>query len=390
MTSNKHTSLGWRGLIRVYWMSLVITGAVLALVGWQFGALITFTVLVPLIIIEVTFSFDNAVVNSKVLKTMSPRWQMIFMTVGIFIAVFVVRFALPIFIVMLTAGLGFVDVIDMALNRPDDYARELHTAAPMIDAFGGTFLLMIGISYFFDPKKDLHWLGWIERRLAPLGKVDNFTPFIMILAAAVLYFTTDPKNQGVVLVSAILCIALHIGLDLFGSLFEKEDEDETGDSDEKPATKQTNGLKQKVGWAAFASFMYLEVLDGSFSFDGVIGAFAITLVVQLIVAGLGVGAMWVRSMTVHLLRAGTLAKFRYLEHGAYWAILALGSVMYLKLYHIEPPEWFTGSLGLLFIGAAVISSKRVQKREDREALIHTTVGPNVTVAEEPAGRHARR
>lgn len=386
MTGNTtdHVSLGWRGTLRVYWVSILITLLILAAVAFEFDMITMLTIVVPLIIIEVTFSFDNAVVNSKVLKTMSPLWQKLFMTVGIFIAVFVVRFVLPIVIVMLTAGLGFVETIDMAMNRPDEYAHELHKAAPMIDAFGGTFLLMIGISYFFDPEKELHWLGWIERRLAPLGKLDNFTPFIMTIAAAVLYFTTDIETRAVVLVSAVLGIALHIGLDLFGSLFEKDDED---DATEGTTSTGGNGkvVKQATGMAAFASFMYLEVLDASFSFDGVIGAFAITNIALLIVAGLGVGAIWVRSMTVHLLRAGTLAKFRYLEHGAYWAILALGSVMYLKLYHIEPPEWFTGSLGLLFIGAAVVSSKRAEKAE----LVHTTIGPDVPVEEidERANKH---
>jgi hypothetical protein len=117
--------------------------------------------------------------------------------------------------------------------------------------------------------------------------------------------------------------------------------------------------------AAFASFMYLQVLDASFSFDGVIGAFAITSSVLLIMAGLGAGALWVRSLTVYLVRTGTLAKYRYLEHGAHWAILALGVVMLAKLYHIELPEWMTGSLGLVFIVLAVVSSVVEKRRESR-------------------------
>jgi hypothetical protein len=102
--------------------------------------------------------------------------------------------------------------------------------------------------------------------------------------------------------------------------------------------------------------LYLDVLDASFSLDGVIGAFAITNDVVLIMAGLGAGAFWVRSITVYLTRTGTLAKYRYLEHGAHWAILALGIIMLVKLYHIEPPEWLVGSIGLIFVITAVVSS----------------------------------
>ena len=130
-----------------------------------------------------------------------------------------------------------------------------------------------------------------------------------------------------------------------------------------------SGMTQQVGWAAFASFMYREILDASFSFDGVIGAFAITTSVVLIVAGLGVGAFWVRSLTIYLMRTGALAKYRYLEHGAHWAILALGIVMLVKLYHVELPEWATGSLGLIFVATAVITSI-IEKRMDDTQTNH--------------------
>ena len=105
------------------------------------------------------------------------------------------------------------------------------------------------------------------------------------------------------------------------------------------------------------------MLDASFSLDGVIGAFAITNEIVLIIAGLGAGAIWVRSLTVYLMRAGTLSKYRYLEHGAHWAILALGLMMFVKLYHVDPPEWVTGSIGIVVISIAVISSVIEQRRK---------------------------
>lgn len=86
-------------------------------------------------------------------------------------------------------------------------------------------------------------------------------------------------------------------------------------------------------------------------------------------AGLGAGALWVRSMTVYLVRAGTLAKYRYLEHGAHWAIAALGLVMLAKLYDLEPADWVTGSIGLVFITLAVVSSVVARRREQRKLLV---------------------
>lgn len=322
-----------------------MTLALLAVVGVN-GGLGALWLFIILVILEVTFSFDNAVVNSKVLATMSPLWQKLFLTIGIFIAVFVVRFILPIVIVMFAGGLGFGEVIGLALNEPEKYGEVLHEAAPLIDAFGGAFLLMIGISYFINREKDIHWISAIEKQLAKAGRFENLKVFIMLSAASVLYFTVDEPLRPTVLIASVLGVLLHVGLELFGSLFE-------------------NGAKKKLvqqtGWAAFASFMYLEVLDASFSFDGVIGAFAITSSVLLIIAGLGAGAIWVRSLTVYLLRAGVLSKYRYLEHGAHWAILALGLMMLIKLYHVELPEWITGSIGLIFISVAIGSSV-IEKR----------------------------
>ncbi len=335
--------------LRIFAFSGFITFIIGAFVVYQLGLPMLWLFIV-LAIMEVTFSFDNAVVNSKILGRMSPLWQKLFLTVGIFIAVFLVRFALPILIVQIATGLGFKEVLDLALNDPDRYGEEVHNAAPVIDAFGGAFLLMLGISYFLDHDKVVHWLKPVERAMAWAGQVRFIKVIIMSVVAALLYFTVDKDLQNTVLISSVLGIVLHVGLETMSKVFDK-------------SMKKKTEIKHQVGWAAFASFMYLEVLDASFSFDGVIGAFALTNNIVLIVAGLGVGAFWVRSLTVYLLRTGTLAKYRYLEHGAHWAILALGTLMLIKLYHIELPEYVTGSLGLVFIVTAVITSVIEKRRE---------------------------
>jgi len=328
-----------------FWVSGLLT---VLLGAWviMHGGLVDLWLFAILVVLEVTFSFDNAVINSKVLAKMSKFWQGLFLTVGIFFAVFVVRFVLPIFIVMISSGHGFGDVLTMALHQPDKYAHTLHDAAPLIEAFGGTFLLMIGVNYFMDRDKDIHWLKRTEKWLSKFGSYESFKILVMLVIAMVLYGTVDEKYHVAVLLSSIIGVMLHIGLDLFGRYF---------------ASKQSKAATL-VGTAAFASFLYLNVLDASFSLDGVIGAFVITNDVLLIMAGLGAGALWVRSLTVYLTRTGTLSKYRYLEHGAHWAILALGIIMLAKLYHIEPPEWFTGGIGLIFIFTAISSSVLEMRR----------------------------
>ena len=346
---------------RIFWFSALITAALGLFVAGQLGVEGVWLFCI-LVILEVTFSFDNAVINSKVLVTMSPFWQKMFLTVGIFIAVFVVRFLLPIVIVMVAASTGFSDVVDLALSEPAKYSQLLHEAAPMIEAFGGTFLLMIGLSYFIDRNKKVHWIRGVERALTRFARLEDIKVSIMLALVAILYFTVGSSIQSTVLIAGVLGILLHMLLHIFGSLFSSE---------------TAHSVKQKTGWAAFASFLYLEVLDASFSFDGVIGAFAITSSVILIIAGLGAGAIWVRSMTVYLMKSGTLTKFSYLEHGAHWAIMALGMMMLVKLWGVELPEWATGGIGLVFIGTAIASSiaeKKAAERAKSQGLIRRLLG----------------
>lgn len=334
------------GLFRIYGFSLVVTLAVWGLVGVYngFSALVTVVILT---LLEITFSFDNAVINSRILVTLSKFWQTLFLTVGIVLAVFVVRFLVPIMIVAVTAGLGFNEVINLALHEPHKYAEELHQSAHIIDAFGGTFLLLVGASFFIDADKKRHWLKRIERPLANAGKLQYFTILTMIAMTAVIYVINlaryDTSERNAILLAGIVAITLHVLMEFFDKLSNGQ---------------QKSTARAKVGMSAFISFMYLQLLDASFSLDGVIGAFAITTSVVLIAAGLGAGAVWVRSMTVHLVRAGTLTKYKFLEHGAHWAIVCLGTIMLIRLYGLELPEWATGSVGLVFIALSIASSIR--------------------------------
>ncbi len=346
----KHHITNPAGLLRIYGFSALATLTVWALVAIYsgFGPFVTVVILT---LLEITFSFDNAVINSRILVTLSRFWQQLFLTVGIILAVFVVRFFVPILIVAITAGLGLMEVVHLAIDEPHKYAEELHHSAHIIDAFGGTFLLLVGASFFIDAGKKLHWLKKIEAPLAKAGKLHYFTILTMIMMTAAIYvgnlgrYSSDERNA--ILLAGVVAITLHVLMGFF----------------DKISNSQTKSkVKEKVGMAAFITFMYLQLLDASFSLDGVIGAFAITSSVVLIAAGLGAGAVWVRSMTIHLVRAGTLAKYKFLEHGAHWAIVCLGLIMLFKLYGLELPEWATGSVGLVFIVLSIMSSVRSPKK----------------------------
>lgn len=350
-----HTGPGRRcseavNVLRIHAMSALTTVAVWAgvAVGMGWGPL---GVLVVLCLLEMVFSFDNAVVNAKLLERLSPFWQRLFLTVGMIVAVGVVRFALPVLIVAATAGLPVAAVVDLVLHRPAEYGQHLAQASPLIDSFGGNFLTLLALGFFADEAKELHWIRPVEAALARLGRYGGTPVLVMLGAALVMYFTVpgDAHARAGVLAAAVCGIALHLVLDVFGQATDGE-------------PKAARRLVRLSGAAAAVMFMRLEVLDASFSFDGVIAAFAITTHVVLIAAGLGVGSLWTRSLTVHMVRAGTLGRFAYLEHGAHWAILALGVIMMVKVYGWHPPEAAVGGLGLVVVSAAVLSSMARRRR----------------------------
>lgn len=336
-------------LWRTQGVTVCITAVVWAVAAIWLG-MDAFIVLAVLTLLEITFSFDNAVVNARLVGRLSLFWERLFMTAGMLIAVGVVRFALPVVIVAATAGIGISAVLDLVLHDPGGYGQHLHEAAPLIAGFGGPFLIMIGVAFFLNSAKEHHWLRGIEKRLAPLGRYDNTGILIMLGLAIVLYFTVDGTAQARagVLAAAICGITLHVCLDLLGAVLD--------------SGSTAGQVKKLTGGAAAVMFARLEILDASFSFDGVIGAFAITSSVILIGAGLGLGALWVRSLTVHLVRAGTLARYQYLEHGAHWAMIALGAIMVAGLYGVHLPEAVTGCIGLVFIAAALASSAAEKRK----------------------------
>ncbi len=337
-------------LLLHYWPELLITIVIWGVIGWQMG-LAAFVVTVILSILEITLSADNAVVNSRVLVKMSRLWQLLFLTVGIFVAVFLVRFALPILMVAAMTSLDSIEVLTLAINDADKYGEYLHEISPSINAFGGIFLLFVAMFFFMERGRQHLWIRPIEWALQVVSRVPYLKYIIAFSVFVPVFYITDPADRdavfGALVAGALTYLILH-SITLMMEHINKK-----------------NQLKKQVGWAAFVSFMYLEVLDASFSLDGVVGAFALTNNIIIIMAGLGIGALWVRTMTLYMVKHQTLNTYRYLESGAHWAIAGLSLVMFLKLAHIELSELVVGSIGLVFIGAAIYSSVLANRSESK-------------------------
>ena len=351
-------------MLRYFGFSVGLTVAALVTAVF-FGGPAALLAVAVLGVLEVCLSFDNAVVNAKVLRRMSPLWRKLFLYVGIFIAVFGMRLLLPIVLVAVTAQLSIPEVWDLALSDQEAYASNVESAAEAIYTFGGIFLLMIFLNFVFDEEREIHWLSWLERPLAKAGKL----PYLaIVIALAVIYVGSqiaDDDKYATVLVSGLAGLFTYLVIGGINELMEAPEDDDADDVTATGAstTGGAGGTATKaVAGAGLAAFLYLEVLDASFSFDGVIGAFALSSDIFVIALGLGIGAFWVRSLTIYMVDKGTLEQYRYLEHGAMWAIGFLATIMILELrFHIS--EYVTGLTGLVFIIAAVVSSVRATRRE---------------------------
>lgn len=351
--------------------------------AWLYGGLAALGIVAVLIALEGSISFDNAVVNATVLRRMTRRWQRAFLTVGIVIAVFGMRVVFPIAIVAVATRLGFLDVLDLALNDESAYAERVEGAAPTIGAFGGTFLLMVSLNFLLDPGRDVHWIGAVERPIARAAQVQRLPVIVVAVVLIAVSQLVADEAEGDVLLSGLIGLVAFLAIRGVARLLEER---QLGQDGEGGGGGDTAGA---TGAAGFAAFLYLETLDASFSLDGVLGAFAITKDIVLIGLGLGVGAIYIRSLTVFLVRRETLGRYLYLTNGAHWAIGALAVILYVSI-EVHVPEWLTGTVGLGTILAAFVSSVIHNRRhreddEDRTPEGEERAGAERETADEPAG-----
>ena len=316
--------------------------------GWEYGGTLggalTFLLIGSVLaVLEISLSFDNAIVNANKLKTMTPVWQRRFLTWGILIAVFGMRIVFPLAVVAVAAWVGPWEAVKLAATRPEEYARLMNESHLSIAAFGGTFLMLVALNFFIDHEKDIHWLHALEVRMQAAAAVRGIAYGLVLLVVAVFALLLGGEERTTFLFAAALGGVVFLGVELLSHVLDAGDQ-----------------IADAARQGGFGAFLYLEVLDASFSFDGVIGAFALTQNLFLIAIGLGIGAMYVRSMTLMLVEKRTLSQFRYLEHGAFYSILALSVIMFAQsLVHV--PEVLTGLLGAGIIAVSLWSSVRFNR-----------------------------
>lgn len=308
-----------------------------------------FTALI-LAVLEISLSFDNAVVNATVIKRMDAVWKQRFLTWGMIIAVFGMRLVFPLLIVAIVAHINPFEAFRMSLQAPQQYADIMTSAHLTVSAFGGAFLLMVFLHFFINEDKEDHWVHFIEKPLVLASQYKGIEIIIALVSLLTISSLMAPTDQIRFLVPAIWGMVTYLAVHSFSEWLEEMD--------------VVDSKKTTLFSAGFGLFMYLEILDASFSFDGVIGAFAITQSLIQIMIGLSIGAFFVRSLTLYLVEKETLSQIRFLEHGAFYA---LGSLAFMMLvdYFFHIPEWLTGLTGAVILGLSIFWSIYIDRNHGR-------------------------
>lgn len=324
---------------------------VIAMIGYQTGsttlvleALLTVTLLS---VLEISLSFDNAVVNATVMRTMTEVWRKRFLTWGMLIAVFGMRLIFPLAIVSVLANINPYSALMLSVYDPTKYAEIMTSSHVYVASFGGIFLFMVFIHFFANAEKDVHWIPLFEK---PLAKTGNFKGVEIVLTLLVLLtftgFLDQTADKFAFAVSGVWGMVTFLIVHGIAALLE-----------EKEIVADGGKVVASTG---LGTFLYLEVLDASFSFDGVVGAFALTNNLFLIMIGLGIGAFFVRSLTIYFVEKNTIEAFVYLEHGAFYALGVLSILMMLGSFH-HISEWITGLSGMFILVMSVIFSIRASR-----------------------------
>lgn len=297
-----------------------------------------------LAVLETVMSFDNATMNAIVLKDMSEVWRKRFLVYGILIAVFGVRLILPDLIISIAGNVSIIEAVKLSFVDHERYAAILKSAHVIISAFGGSFLMLVTLEFFLDEEKDSHWIKFIEHPLNKLSKRVGDEVLAVTIAIAVLITLSSiaPKAEALsIIISGSLGILVRLGVKMLNNFLE-------------------NDTANTIVRSGIGTFIYLEILDASFSFDGVIGALVITNQIVFIMIGLGIGALFVRSLTILMVEKGTLDTYEFMSHGAFYAMASLTTIMFVTMF-TEVSEFITVGLSVFFIAASILYSKYVSK-----------------------------
>ncbi|MDD5397159.1 MAG: DUF475 domain-containing protein [Candidatus Moranbacteria bacterium] len=299
----------------------------------MFSAII---VIFGLIVFEVISSIDNAIVNAHVLKTLPQKQRKFFLLWGMLIAVFLVRGLLPFLIVWLVnPALSFLEVFRFAFSGDAGISEYVEKSKPLLLLGGGVYLYFVALAWLFLEEKEYAFLAekFIHRRSAWFYAIASTSLTAIIFVS----LKVDP----------ILALSATIGSTAFFITdgFKKNAEE-----------KEKELIEGKSGMSAWSKVLYLEVLDASFSIDGVIGAFAFTIWVPLILIGNGIGSIVVREFTIRGM--GLITKFAYLKNGAMYSIGSLGIIMVLESFGQHYPFWFAPLNTFLLLGIFLYLSHR--------------------------------
>jgi hypothetical protein len=300
-------------------------------------------VVLGLCVFEIISSVDNAIVNAHVLKTMPEKYRKIFLFWGLLFAVFLVRGLLPFIIVWLAnPSFGIMEVWSAAFSNSPEILESLNKSKPLLLLGGGIYLFLVFLAWLFLEEKKYAFLveGFVHRQGA------WFYAIASVVTTGAVYFALK--------INPALALAATIGVSAFFIT----------DGFKKNAEEQEKKMLKSTSMSAWSKIMYLEVLDASFSLDGVIGAFAFTMSVPLIILGNGLGAFIVREMTIRGI--SFISKFAYLKNGAMYSIGILGGIMVLESYGHEFPFWLaplsTISLLILFLSLSVSANRKELKQ----------------------------
>lgn len=323
-----------------------------------------------LTILELSLSFDNAVVNALILVNMPALWRKRFLTWGMIIAVFGVRLIFPILIVFATTDLTFIESFSLAFNNPVEYEKVIMASHHIVMAFGGMFLLMIFLSFLFNENKDVYWIAFIEKYASRWASVGDLKILIAILTIALIGIyaptqiliedTLKDIDKSEIILPMIYGILLYLCIEFLRGILEDDGQKHEAKDAQSEREKIEHVANSKLAKGGLASFIYLELIDMSFSFDGVLGAFAVSQNIVIIMLGLGAGAFAVRNLTILMVDRGMVAEYKYLEHGAMWSVGLLALSMIVQIF-IHLPHGLIIAFAIIPIAVAFIQSVRENK-----------------------------
>jgi len=308
----------------------------------MFNLLEVLVVILGLCFFEIISSVDNAIINAHVLKTMPEKFRKIFLFWGIIFAVFVVRGLLPFFIIWITnPSLSIPELIHIVFSESETVKESLGFSKSLLMLGGGSYLFLVCMAWLFLEEKK--YAFWLEKFIHKQGVW--FYAIASIFTTLIIYLSIK--------VNPILALAATIGVSAFFIT----------DGFKKNAEEKEKEL-MSGHMSAWSKILYLEVLDASFSIDGVIGAFAFTMSVPLIIIGNGLGAFIVREFTIKGI--DTISKYAYLKNGAMYSIGILGLLMIFESFGKEYPFWMVPLNTFIILGFFLFLSIRENRQIEKK------------------------